>query len=222
MKTLLLCLLCLSISAFASDDVYWQTSLGLGGSFNKNENLTIHQDGGLDITFRADFDSKPFNNPLYYGLRIARHKGSTAWEFEHLHQKLYIDDLPNNVQHFEITDGYNLFYVNRSIATPKYDIRLRTGVGAVIAHPQITANGVETYKKGGGAIPTIWNKDSGYQWAGVSVQAGIEKSFAITDKLSVSAEAKITHSKADIDLENGSVKVPNTALHGLVWLNYKF
>lgn len=221
MKALTILLAFFSLSALANDS-HWQVSVGLGGSLNKNENLTIQQNNGENITFEANIKSKSLQTPLYYGLRVARHTNNTAWELEHLHQKIYVDTLPNTVQHFEITDGYNLFYVNRSMVLPKYDLRARLGVGAVIAHPQITVNGVQTYRKGGGAIPTIWNKDSGYQLAGVSVQAGLEKSFVINDKLSISAEAKITHSQAKIDLENGSVKVPNTALHGLIYLNYKF
>lgn len=221
MKILPIILSFLAMPALAND-AHWQVALGLGGSINKNETLTIHQDNGTDIRFNANFNSKPFTNPLYYGLRVSRHKDGQAWEFEHLHQKLYVDNLPSEVQHFEITDGYNLFYINRSLTLPKHGIQVRAGLGAVIAHPQITINGVETYQKGGGAIPTIWNKSSGYQWAGMSAQVGMEKSFAITDQLSLSTEAKITHSRADIDLMNGSVKVPNTALHGLVWLGYKF
>lgn len=221
MRIVPLLLLFFTIPVLA-DDAYWKLSIGLGGSVNKNETLNIHQDNGVDIRFNANLESKPFQVPLYYGLRVAHHHNNYAWEFEHLHQKLYIDDLPTPVQHFEITDGYNLFYLNRSMTLPKYDLQARFGIGAVVAHPQITVNNVETYQTGGGAIPTIWDKNSGYQWAGVSVQAGIEKSFPINDKLSISAEAKITHSQAKIDLVNGSVKVPNTALHGLIWLNYTF
>lgn len=209
------------LPAWASDDVSWQISMGLGGSVNKNENLTIKQDIGSDIDFQAKFHSRPFTTPFYYGMRVGRVKGDTAWELEHIHQKLYIDELPKQVQHFEITDGYNLFYLNYAKQL-KQDIKIRMGGGVVVAHPQITVNGVETYQKGGGMIPKIWDKSSGYQWAGVSAQASIEKSFVIHDKLSISAEAKITHSQADIDLVNGSVKVPNTAFHGLVWLNYQF
>lgn len=221
MKYFILLLSLISLSAIA-DDSHWQIAIGLGGSVNQDKTLTIQQDNQPNLTFDATFESKPFTKPFYYGLKVSHLQNNSAWEFEHLHQKLYVDDLPTNIQHFEITDGYNLFYVNRSWLLPDDNLRIRVGAGAVVAHPQITVNGVETYKKGGGAIPTIWNNDSGYQWAGISAQVGLEKSFTINDNLSISAEAKITHSQATIDLENGSVKVPNTALHGLVWLNYQF
>lgn len=216
-----LCALLMATPALAKEHK-WEMAIGLGGSLNQNKTLTIHQDGGSDIVFDANFKSKPFTKPLYYGLRIARRQDGKAWEFEHLHQKLYVDKLSSQVQHFEITDGYNLFYANRSWQLPIYDLRARAGLGMVVAHPQITVNGVETYQKGGGAIPTIWNKESGYQFAGVSGQVGLEKTFPVNEKLSISVEGKLTHSHANIDLTNGSVKVPNTAVHGLAWLGYRF
>lgn len=68
----------------------------------------------------------------------------------------------------------------------------------VVAHPKITINGAETYQKGGGTIPTIWNKESGYQFADVSRQVGLEKSLPINEKLSISVEGKLTHSHANV------------------------
>jgi hypothetical protein len=202
----------------------WEVALNFGSSFSKNETLTIKQSGYPDIILpHADIKTKAFTVPFYYGLRISRWDNDRAWEFEHIHQKIYIDDLPSEVEHFDITDGYNLFYLNHAWNLEEYGVITRVGLGFVVAHPDITVRGVQTHETGGGAIPMIWDTDSGYQWAGLTGQIAIEKEFQIVKNWYLSLEGKLTHSSADIDLEeDGSVEVPNSALHLLVGIKYNF
>lgn len=201
----------------------WEVVLNFGTSFSKDETLIIKDSLGTDIVLNnANLKTKPFTTPFYYGIRVGKWENNAAWEFEHIHQKIYIDDLPADVQHFEITDGYNLFYFNRAWNLEKYGVIARVGAGFVVAHPQITVRDVETYTQGGGAIPMIWDTDSGYQWAGLSAQVAVEKEFQIHENWYVSLEGKLTHSSSDIDLKNGSVEVPNTALHLNCGIKYHF
>ena len=221
--TILFTMVLIAVDSKAKDG--WEIAFNLGTTISKNETLTIKQNGYPDIVLNdADFKTKPFTSPLYYGLRISKWNSNRAWEFEHLHQKIYIDDLPSDVQHFEVTDGYNLFYVNHAWNLAAYGIITRVGAGFVVAHPDLTVRGEDTHITGGGAIPMIWDTDSGYQWAGLSAQVAVEKEFQIHENWYTSIEGKLTHSSANIDLVNdsGSVKVPNTALHLHFGIKYNF
>jgi hypothetical protein len=222
-------LISLMASAFIVGHTYaepkqgWELAFYLGTSFSKNETLTIKQDGYTDITLDdARFATKPFDSPPYYGIRLGRWHNGHGWEVEHIHQKIYIDDLPEEVQHFEITDGYNLFLFNSAWQLTNGGVITRVGIGPVIAHPQITVRGMSNHKSGGGAIPTIWDSDSGYQWAGAGAQLALEKEFSISRHWLLSLEGKITHAQADIDIEGGNVYVPNTAIHLVGGIKYDF
>ncbi len=201
----------------------WELAFYLGTSFSKNESLTIKQDGFPDITLEnVEFETRPFDSPPYYGIRLGKWRNGRAWEVEHIHQKIYVDELPADVQHFEITDGYNLFLFNRAWQLKKYGLNTRLGIGPVIAHPQITVRNMTNHKSGGGAIPMIWDSDSGYQWAGAGIQAGLEKEFRLNNNWLFSIEGKLSHANADIDIAGGSVNVPNTAVHLVGGVKYDF
>jgi hypothetical protein len=209
----------------------WEVSFHTGTSISRDETLNIYHDLG-DITIRdAKLNTKPFTTPYYYGLRVGKWDGDTAWEFEHIHQKVYVDsaDLPPQIENFEITDGYNLFYLNHAWNLEEYGIIARAGLGLVVAHPDITAYGTRYHRVGGGAVPLVWQTDSGYQWAGTSIQAAVEKEFQLYESWYLSLEGKATHSSADIDIKNpsdnqkvGSVYLPNTALHFQIGITYHF
>ena len=159
-------LLFIPLTTLASD---WSITLSSGAVFNSREDLHLKQNSNPDIFIaNADLKTKSLTPPFYYGMRLARAIDGGAWEFEHIHQKLYLDDLPANLQKFEVTDGYNLFYLNRSWNRPTA-AALRLGAGLVVAHPDITIYGQTNHIRGGGAIPKIW--EDGYRWCGVSVQA---------------------------------------------------
>ena len=219
--TVIVCGFCIAETQ-ATPKTGWELAFYLGTSFSKDETLTIKQDGFPDITFDAEFETRPFDSPPYYGIRLGRWNNGHAWEVEHIHQKIYVDDLPPDVQHFEITDGYNLFLFNSAWQLNKYDLITRLGVGPVIAHPQITVRGMSNHQSGGGAIPMIWDSDSGYQWAGAAAQLSLEKEFSISQHWLLSLEGKLSHANADIDIEGGSVTVPNTAIHLVAGIKYDF
>jgi len=213
--------LMMSSAVYAEETSDWYITGSLGYAFNKSEDVYITDTGGDILIKDANIESKPFDAPPYYAIKLG-HKLSGDYEgysveFEHVHHKIYIDDLPAGVDHFEVTDGYNLFYLNaRKSMDDGYGIRL--GVGAVVAHPQITVRDTETYVKGGGAIPA----GEGYQMAGWSFQAAVDKEIEFAQNWVAVPEIKLTHSRANIDLENGDVDLDNTALHLQLGVQYKF
>lgn len=198
-------------SAYADSDPH-SVEVYLGYSFNKDYDVTIDKDDGSSTTIKSDYDTKPTKFPPFYSIRYGYWNNNSAWEVEHIHHKIYLDTLPSDVQHFEITDGYNLFTINRAWNID--DTIYRVGLGTVITHPQITVDGVETYTKGGQAIPKIWS--DGYHWSGYSMLAGVQKRYYVTEKTYITAEAKLIHAWTKIPLENGSVEVPNTSLQLMI------
>ena len=210
-------------TSMASSKDGWELAFYLGTSLSRNETLTIKQDGYPDITLNdVEFETRPFDSPPYYGIRLGRWRTGHAWEVEHIHQKIYVEDLPDEVQHFEITDGYNLFLFNSAWQLQKHKLITRLGIGPVIAHPQITVRGMSNHQSGGGAIPMIWDTDSGYQWAGAAAQIGLEKEFKINQNWLFSIEGKLSQAYAEIDIAGGSVSVPNTAVHLVGGVKYDF
>jgi len=227
MKSLLLSIglligLVLSTNAGAAE---YRFEMHMGTSYHAPQDLTIKQDGQPDIEFKADFETNPLKSPQYYNIRLGvwDDRGLRGWEVEHIHDKMYVEDgLPSEVQLFEVTDGYNLFFVNRAWRLKQIygvdGLQFRLGLGPVVAHPEITVRGKTNFKRGGGAFPCC----SGYQLAGVAGQVGVQKIFDITDSIYASVEGKAILAQASVDIADGSVDIPNHSVHGLFGLGVRF
>ena len=189
-----------------------------GYVFNADQTLTVKQNGYPDITFDAEFDTKPFTDPIYYALRYGRWTGNAAWEIELIHDKLYVDDTPPDIQQFEITDGFNLLTINR--AWNIKDIIYRVGIGTVITHPDITVRGETNFERGGGAIPSFW--EDGYHWGGIALQGAIQKRFFVTKNTFFTLEAKLVYADTDVPIADGSVRVKNQSAHFLFGYGGRF
>ncbi len=191
--------LVISVSVSAKDG--WEFSIGTGGALNLQESVNIKMDNGEEIeSDSVQFETKSFSSPPYYNLRAGVWAQNTAWEVEFIHHKLYAksSELDSRVQNFEITDGYNLLYLNYAlVVAPSWNARF--GIGPVIAHPDVTVDGERSH--------------GGYQLSGMTSQLALEREFELSRSLIMSLEGKMTYSYAQIDLDYGEVKVPNTALH---------
>lgn len=51
----------------------------LGGAFNIDSTLSLRQDSEPDIDLGANWETRPFELPPYYSLRLAFHQERTAW-----------------------------------------------------------------------------------------------------------------------------------------------
>jgi hypothetical protein len=196
----------------AAQDSWCVEMLG-GGAYSIATPLTIHQSDFDDIEVTAQYATHSFQPPLYYSIRLARWKDTRAWEIELVHLKLELTNKPTDVQHFEISHGYNLIMVNR-VWMPKSSI-FRLGAGVVIAHPENTVR-----KKSLDEHQGILN--AGYYLAGPTVQAAVGKRFSVTPHLFVTIEGKVTGSYASIPVADGDARVPNASIHGLLGLGYAF
>ena len=198
-----------TFSAFAKEDSI-EFSLGSGAALSYGEDITIKRSGSADVDLGVvNFDTNPFEAPIYYDVRLAKWKDNSAWELEFVHHKLYMDssDLDNDqgvdVSNFDI--NYNLLYGNYAKEITPNNIA-RFGAGLVIPSSEITINGVKS--------------NQSYKIAGATFQLGIEHDFPINQHLIFSIEGKMTYSYAKIEVENSSAMVPNTAVHLLFHLKY--
>ena len=189
----------------------WTFEMFLGSAWSMPTPLSIHQHGEERIYLVARYDTKPLKESPYYAWRIAKWKQNRAWEFELVHHKLYMRNPPDEVQHFEVSHGYNLITVNR--AWLQRGFIWRVGAGIVATHPETTIRGKR--------LP--WGEGlDGFYISGLTVQAAIEKKFYIWGRLFGVLEGKFTASYAVVPIQDGSAYVPNVAIHGLFGLGYRF
>ncbi|MEW6102596.1 MAG: hypothetical protein AB1630_02060 [bacterium] len=183
-----------------------------GSQFNIPLALTIRQEGQEDIKVnRPEYKSEAFKEAPYYAYRFGLWKEYKAWELELVHQKIILKNKPENVQHFEISHGYNLITINRAFLYPHFI--LRVGGGIVLTHPE----------------STIRNKENGYDAefpngfyiSGPTVQIAIARRIKISPRLFGCLETKFTSSYAiDVPVVDGSADVPHMAVHLLFGIGY--
>lgn len=194
----------------AEDGWVFQGSVGVVE--NLETSLTIHQSGSPDLDVDADYETRPFESPLYYMLRAGRWSGRAGWEVELVHLKLFLRNPPPEVHDFSISHGYNLLTVNRAWETRR--LILRTGAGAVVAHPENTVRGRTL-------DPSETNLSGGYHLAGPVLQLAAEKRFALGERWFVGLEGKVSGARAEVPVAGGDADVPNVALHGLVGIGWR-
>lgn len=187
----------------------WSAEAMLGAVYNFNTRLRLDQGGYGTIVTTARYDTHPFEQPLYYALRVSRWTGDKAWEGMLIHDKLYLANPPPEVQGFSITHGFNILGITRATRGERFTYRF--GAGVVITHAEGTVRGVQY--------------DGGYELSGVSLIAGISKRFYISGPWFVVAELMGTLSYAEPNLGGTpelKASVPNAAIHGHIGIGYDF
>ena len=182
----------------------------MGTAVNLHTPLTIEQDGYPDISFTAHYSVRPLADRLYYAARIGfwNRDAGAGWVFELLHHKLYLENPPPEVQHFEVTHGYNMFTLNRGWRLDKFTVL--AGGGLVIPHTNSQVRGL------GRSI------DAPYTLAGVAFQGAANRRFDLANWLFVTAEGKITAAWARVPVAEGRATTPNVAFHALAGVGVQF
>ncbi len=190
----------------------WRFEFLLGLAYNLPTPLTIRQSGEEKIDLSARYRTLAFQFPLYYAGRIGRWRGRDAWEVELIHQKLYLQNRPPEIQAFSISHGYNLLTINRAW---ERDRRIdRIGLGVVVAHPETTIREQSLPQDRG-----LFN--GGDYVSGPTAQGSLQRRSDSSHRFSFPLEAKLTASYAEIPIENGKAIVPNIAAHGLIGFGYE-
>lgn len=203
---------CCCINTLQKQPSHWSIEVGTGIPFNFPTSLQITQELAPSINMHARYKSRPFYMPFYHDLRLSKWQDGMAWEFEDIHHKIYLKNTNPIVEHFSISHGYNLFYVNRAIEW--HSLIWRLGAGIVIGHPESTIRR-HTFAEKGGTF-----NNGGYYLAGASAQGSIGKRFYLYRKWFLEVEAKITASEARVPIVNGYADAPNVAFHANFGLGY--
>lgn len=226
MEKVKLLLLALVVSSSLSAYEYSMELFG-GVIYNMNSDLTYKVSGQNDIVLKdVALSTKPFTVPPYYGFRVSVWDPSddTAWELEHIHQKLYISDSDLDgtlLDHWEMTDGFNFFFLNKAWKLDNYweGLILRAGSGLVITHPDVTYDGERLNGDGHGAL--VYG--GGYDYSGYAWQVSSQKTFYLTQNWFLSLETRLTMSYAWAKDEGSNIsEINNTAFHLNYGVGYKW
>lgn len=189
----------------------WSIELHGGEVINVPLPLSVSQDGYPKIRTTARFRTEAFTPPVYWDARISRWKDLKSWEFEVIHQKLYLKNTTAEIQKFNISHGFNLLMINRGFENGKF--RLRTGAGIVLAHPESKIRGLEFGD-------TADDFDMGYFISGPVTNFAVSKPVKISRQFFLNAEAKATLAYSHVKIAEGHAEVFNLALHLILGIGF--
>ncbi|MBC3541614.1 hypothetical protein ACFSC6_02210 [Rufibacter sediminis] len=173
--------------------------------------LRIKQPNEADIRFKARYTTRPWTGSPYYAYRV----GYNGWSAELVHHKVYLENPPAEVEHFEVSHGYNLAMVSRTLPFRETPGIFRIGLGMVIGHP-------EGRIRGKAINPVKSLLGGGYHISGICLQAAVGPRLDVADHWFFRPEAKLTAAWARMPLAGGgSVTVPNIAVHTLFGFGYR-
>jgi hypothetical protein len=198
------CALVAALVPAAAPAAEWSLHAAVGFPFDLPLRVTIRQAGEPPVRFRARWETRPFEAPPYYDLRVSRRAGGSEWSVDLLHHKLHLTNPPPEVQRLGVSHGYNLVFVSHAREVGR-DVWGRVGAGLVIAHPESTVRGRTL--EGGGPL------GGGYHPAGPTIAAGAERRFAPAGPLLLSVQGLATASWARVPVADGHATVPDVAVH---------
>ncbi|GGK72762.1 hypothetical protein GCM10011405_21250 [Rufibacter glacialis] len=182
-----------------------------GTSWSLPTRLKIEQPGQPPIQIRARYKTRPWTGSPYYAYRL----GYRQWSAELVHHKLYLENPTPNLEHFEVSHGYNLAMVSRALPGPMSKSWFRLGLGLVIGHP-------EGRLRGKSINPVKSLLGGGYHISGLCLQAAVGPKVGFADHWFFRPEAKLTAAWARMPLAGGgSATVPNIAFHTLFGIGYR-
>lgn len=186
-----------------------------GSAFNFPSPLTVHQRGFPDIRVsRASYETRPFGDYPYYAWRVSLWDGDAAWEFEHIHHRLFLTNPPPEIQVFAIHFGYNYFLLGR--AWKRDGFVYRAAAGAVMTNPENTIRG-RKFHTGPGLL------DTGYYFSGLGARGAVARHIDLTRHVFLTGEAAFSAGFAwRVPVVDGSANVPNFALHGHLGVGVRF
>jgi hypothetical protein len=173
--------------------------------------LTIDQSGEERMSFRAHWATRPYHDGPYFAARFGLWSRRSGWELQFLHHKIYLTNLPPEIDQFEVSHGWNLITIQRASRGRVLD--WRAGAGPVIAHAEGTVRGRDV--DGGGGFFS-----HGYYLSGAGALVGTGKSLAISRRFFATAEGQVTLSWARIPIRTGHARTANVAFHLLFGLGF--
>lgn len=183
-----------------------------GGALALPVPLLIQQAGEPDLKIRARYETHSLSLPIYYSYRLGykiNQKFIISMELNHL--KLYLKNLPPEIERFTITHGFNQLWLNYQIEKKHWNII--AGAGPVIAHPENTTRGLKLNEQLGLA-------QKGYYFSGLTTQLAMQRIIPIGNHFFLSLESKMNLAYAKVPVVNGTASVPVAAFHVLAGIGF--
>lgn len=102
--------------------------------------MTFSQLGQPDLSVLADWSTRPYIPAWVYAVRISPWSSGTAWAFEFMHHKMYLDNPPPGVRFFQITNGVGFLLAERLWRRRGREIGV--GAGPILSVPGSTVRGL--------------------------------------------------------------------------------
>ena len=214
MKTPVLACLALCLPTLASAEI----EIGIYGGLQtaRPSDILVRGDSvAPDADFRQEWEGKPFEWPIYVGVRITQWRTDTfGWGLDWAHNKTYPkdDELPAGYNALEFTDGLNTWTINAYKRWPGQfgDVTPYVGGGLGLSIPgvEVTYQGNQTFE---------------YQITGFAATwlAGI--SYPINDTWKVFGEYKGTYTTNEVDLDTGGTLSTDIFTNALnIGVSYSF
>ena len=183
-----------------------------GAPLNFDSKVSFHQAGEEDISLMGQYISKPLEDPYYLGFRLNFNIADHVWELQFLHHKVYLTNTTEQVQHFEITHGFNTLTAHYRFIYDEFNLRLGTGV--VLPHTESTIRGVQHASTGG-----IFGW--GYHITGPIFLAGINRDWMLGSHFYLNTELQFIGGWAKVPIFNGHAHATNFAFHFIFGIGYK-
>jgi hypothetical protein len=203
--------LALASTAVSLHGQTWRIELGLGTVHNFRTPLTIEQNGFPRIRIDAQYATRGFEVPFYYAVRVERSGSNALWGIEFIHDKIYLENRPPEVQRFDATHGFNILSLVRS--SPGDGLRYRLGVGVLLAHVENEIRGQRLSEDEG---------VRGYHLTGPIAQAGLVWGTRITGNTGVYVDAKLLGGRARFPVAGGHARFFHAGAHFSAGLSQRF
>jgi hypothetical protein len=185
-----------------------------GSAYNVPTPLTIRQDGFPRIRLTARYDTKPFG-PFapYYSSRFSFWRENRAWEIQHVHHRLFLDNTTPEVERFDVHYGYNYLLFGRGWRRSRFVVHVNGG--AIITSPASTIRGRRFNTLDEGVV------EIGYRLSGVGGGVAVSRQWDLSKYLYIVGDAALLAAAASVPVADGSASVPNISLHGHVGVGLK-
>lgn len=185
----------------------WTGEWLIGTAVNRDTSLEIEQAGQPDLSLDAEFATRPFEQPLYWALRVGWEGERHAWALDLHHHKLILENPTPEVESFSITHGYNLLSAQH--AWLRRGWRFFALLGVVVAHPESTVRGQPKDESTG-----WWS--AGYELAGPVMGGGASVALRVGSILELNLEGRVSWSTVAVDVAGGRAGLDNLAFHLLL------
>ncbi|MSR36135.1 MAG: hypothetical protein EXR95_05745 [Gemmatimonadetes bacterium] len=182
----------------------WRFHAGVGVAYNLPAAIAIAQDGEPELSLTARWATRPFRTPLYYVGRLERVDGARGLGLELIHHKLFLENAPVDVQHFEISHGFNVVTLQRAWLRAD-GVSWRAGAGVVVTHPETIVR--ERRQPRGG-----WGS-RGYYVSGPAAQLAAGWSRRLVGRARWGVEGKLIGAHASVPIAGGSAHLWHASAH---------